>query len=588
MGNEIRQGDSSLIGSSDLGDDSPTVTFESITFSDGTTVTLDSTDVVVFVGPNNAGKSLALRELEDHLGNTLETIVVKSAQKRTIGTPENFRTFINKHVQVKTQGSSRLFSGYRFSLSTSSEDIVSRWPSGMSVFRTLFCTRISTETRITDSNSVNAIAILDEPAAHPIHMLYSDDQLERRISGYFRRGFGDDLVVFHAGGSTIPLFVGKRPKLEQGEQRTSRCYTERLRSSMVPLNEQGDGMRSFASVVLHLLSPITFSILLLDEPEAFLHPPQARLLGEIIATEKSSRAQLFVATHSPDVLHGLINVSPEHLRVLRMQRDGNVNRVKELDKEYVKKISADPLMKYSSVMAGVFHERVIICEADADCMFYSSLLDLPEVHGDRQPDVLFVHANGKDRMATLASTLVALDVPVDVVADIDILNDLNVLKGVIEALDGDWGVVEPMATALKKSIEEHKPWLTLDEIKKGITSAIDKEPSNGESVKQFRSRVYAIFRKASPWDPVKNAGEAALPSGRATQEFQDLQGLCKGMGLWILPVGEMEGFCKAIGGHGPSWVRQVIEQRDLANAPDLEGVRKFVREIWESKRENRP
>ena len=140
---------------------------------------------------------------------------------------------------------------------------------------------------------------------------------------------------------------------------------------MVPLNEQGDGMRSFASVVLHLLSPITFSILLLDEPEAFLHPPQARLLGEVIATEKSSRAQLFIATHSPDVLHGLINVAPEHLRVLRVQRDGNVNRIKELDKEHVKKISADPLMKYSSVMSGVFHERVIICEADADCMFYS-------------------------------------------------------------------------------------------------------------------------------------------------------------------------------------------------------------------------
>ena len=32
----------------------------------------------------------------------------------------------------------------------------------------------------------------------------------------------------------------------------------------------------------------------------------------------------------------------------------------------MKAISTDPLMKYSSVMSGVFHERVIICEADAD------------------------------------------------------------------------------------------------------------------------------------------------------------------------------------------------------------------------------
>ena len=62
--------------------------------------------------------------------------------------------------------------------------------------------------------------------------------------------------------------------------------------------------------------------------------------------------------------------------MLRMQRDGNVNRIKELDKELVKKISSDPLMHYSSVMSGVFHERVIICESDSDCMFYSSILDL--------------------------------------------------------------------------------------------------------------------------------------------------------------------------------------------------------------------
>ena len=166
--------------------------------------------------------------------------------------------------------------------------------------------------------------------------------------------------------------------------------------------------------------------LLLDEPEAFLHPPQARLLGEIIATEKAPHAQLFLATHSPDVLQGLINVAPEHLRILRMQRDGDVNRIKELNKELVKKISYDPIMRYTSVLSGVFHERVIICEVRRRLhVLYSSILDLPDVHGDTHPDVLFVHANGKHRMATLAETLVALDVPVDIVADIDVLNDLS-------------------------------------------------------------------------------------------------------------------------------------------------------------------
>ena len=133
-----------------------------------------------------------------------------------------------------------------------------------------------------------------------------------------------------------------------------------------------------------------------------------------------------------------------------MQRAGNVNRIKELDKELVKKISYDPIMRYTSVLSGLFHERVIICEADADCMFYNSILDLPEVHGETYPDVLFIHANGKHRMAALAETLVALDVPVDIVADIDILNDEGVLQNVIEALEGDWSDVKPIAKAVKK------------------------------------------------------------------------------------------------------------------------------------------
>ena len=549
-------------------DSSPSVTFESITFSDGTTVTLDPTDVVVFVGPNNAGKSLALRELEQHIGNPANTTVIKSKTLLKAETQESLSEYLRKHAQVRTQGSNRVYAGYRFSVPEAR--ISEFWTSNLEPLRSFFCMRILTETRITDSNPANAIAVLDEPASHPIHMLYSDDQLEYKISEYFQRAFGEALIVYRAGGSQFPLLVGKRRVPHTGEDRISSSYCERLRASTVPLNEQGDGMRSFGSVILHLLAPITPSILLLDEPEAFLHPPQAKLLGEIIATEKSSRAQLFVATHSPDVLHGLINVAPDHLRVLRMQREGSVNRIKELDKELVKQISADPLMKYSSVLSGVFHERVIICEADADCMFYSALLDISNVHGERQPDVLFVHANGKGRVAALAKTLVALDVPVDVVVDIDILNDTVVLERVLDSLDGDSAAVLPLADAVRDAIEQHKPWLNAGEVRNEIERILAEAPSTGEFPKSSRANIDALFRKASPWDVIKSGGESAIPSGQATQDFQKLQKLCKQIGLWIVPVGELKGFCKSVGNHGPRWVQQVIEERDLATDPGLE------------------
>ena len=246
-----------------------------------------------------------------------------------------------------------------------------------------------TTTRITGSDPAPAINIREDPLAHPIHLLLDDDSLEIKISGYFRQAFDDDLILDRNPGRTISLLVGSRPipDSQSGEDRLSKTYREKVDAATTPLLQQGDGMRSFASVILQLLAPITASVLLLDEPEAFLHPPQARFLGEILATEKTPRAQLFIATHSPDVLQGLVNVASDQVRLLRMQRDGNVNRIKELDKELVKKISSDPLMHYSSVMSGVFHERVIICESDSDCMFYSSILDLDQVHGKGYPDV---------------------------------------------------------------------------------------------------------------------------------------------------------------------------------------------------------
>ena len=561
----------------------PSITFQSITFSDGTTIELEANDVVALVGPNNSGKSLALRELEMHLGSPTGTIVVKSTEKSERGAPKTFAEFILKHVHVKVEGSRWFYHGLRVGLGTQSEP-EQLWPQHISDFGPLFCGRISTETRIIDSNSVEAIDVVTESFSHPIHMVYTDDDLEKRISGYFRRAFGKELILDRAAGKNLHLYVGDRVSPHAGEDRVSKGFVERLRALTVPLDGQGDGMRSFASVVLHLLAPTSYSLLLLDEPEAFLHPSQARLLGEIIATEKPIRAQLFLATHSPDVLQGLTNVAPGHLRILRIQREGNVNRIKELDKALVKELSSDSLLKYSSVMSGLFHERVFICESDADCMFYNSILDLPEVHGETHPDVHFVHTSGKARMAKLAEILVALDLPVDIIADIDVIRDLSDLKRIVAALGGDWSRLGQLANLLKKEIENNVVTLSLDDAQVRVRMLLDESSDERNTVNKLKSRIDEIFQESKPWSAIKRAGKYALPRGYASQRFDELLALCAQLGLWIVPVGELEGFCPSTGRKGPAWVQKVIEERDLAIDPELESAREFVRKIWEAKR----
>ena len=138
-------------------------------------------------------------------------------------------------------------------------------------------------------------------------------------------------------------------------------------------------MRSFAAVTLHVLAARTHSIQFLDEPEAFLHPPQARLLGRYIAESKTGTSQLFIATHSTDVLEGLIEGGSEKVRIVRLRREGDVNYVKELSKEQTKSVTQDTLARFSRVFDGVFFEHVVICESDSDCMFYQSFLSLPSI-----------------------------------------------------------------------------------------------------------------------------------------------------------------------------------------------------------------
>jgi hypothetical protein len=42
-----------------------------------------------------------------------------------------------------------------------------------------------------------------------------------------------------------------------------------------------------------------------------------------------------------------------------------------------------------------------------------------------------------------------------------------------------------------------------------------------------------------------------------------------GKKLYIVEVGELESFCKSVGNHGPKWVNEVMEKKDLQNDEEL-------------------
>ena len=75
----------------------PTISFESVTFSDGQTFSFDEDEIIVFVGPNNAGKSASLRQLQACVARSDAQSVITGATFRKTGTSSDLRKYLEKY-----------------------------------------------------------------------------------------------------------------------------------------------------------------------------------------------------------------------------------------------------------------------------------------------------------------------------------------------------------------------------------------------------------------------------------------------------------------------------------------------------------
>lgn len=550
-----------------------------IQFSDNTKISFSKDDIVVFVGPNNAGKSASLKEATRLLkaksdkGKVLKDITIEKD-----GDENELFSFLESYSTKHFGGNPEPhYQGYGYNVyAPNAKSWWTQYKNGLSNLFSVFVNILTTEQRLQAANPASNIKLTSEAIQHPIHFLQKDDKLEIRFSDYFRQAFGTDLIVHRNAGSEVPLYVGEKPIPKAGEDRVSETYLREL-EKLDLLHEQGDGMRSFVGVLLNAFIS-NHSILFIDEPEAFLHPPQARLLGKMLAKDLPSARQLFLATHSEDFLKGLLDANVTNLKIIRIQRDGAINKVSVLNSSDINAIWNDSLLRHSNVLNGLFHTRVVICESDSDCRFFSAVLSaLYDNTGTIAPDILFIHCGGKHRIPTVIKALTKLNVPLKVVSDFDVLNDTNPLKEIFEDLGGTWTDVETDWKLVKKEIEQKRPEFLTADIKKEIENTF---LSTTERIfpKEKITEIQKALKKASAWAEAKEVGKAFVPSGNATQAFERIQTKFKEKGLLILEVGELESFVKSIGNHGPKWVVEVLT-KNLNTDIELETARQFVKQI---------
>ena len=500
----------------------PSIFLKEIEFSDGTKVSLNNKDITIIVGPNNSGKSATLKELNRLTNkNTYKGVVVNDYPLEKVGSHEDLKTYLSENSIVDTKSSAiPYYKGFNYNIYEGL--IIGQWSNTNTLesLHPVFVNILSTEERLTISNPPSQIALTKDAFKHPIHFLQKDDSIELKFSKYFKEAFDEDLIVHRNAGKEVPLHVGKRPTPKSGQDRTSIDYIRDL-EKLPLLQDQGDGMRSFVGVLLSAFIA-EYNILFIDEPEAFLHPPQARLLGKMLAKDLPDNKQLFLATHSSDFLKGLLDADVENLRIIRLERSGSLNNASILNNAEIKEVWSDSLLRHSNILDGLFHSQVIICESDSDCRFYSAVLQsLFEKESKIAPDVLFIHCGGKHRVGIVQKALSKLSVKMKVVVDFDILNDSNPLKDIYEKSGGEWSSIKDDWQKVKRSIDEKRPELESEEVKREI-EAILAEIDDRIFPKSESKKIQNVLKKSSAWSHAKQVGKSFVPSGDPTVSYQRL------------------------------------------------------------------
>ena len=135
--------------------------------------------------------------------------------------------------------------------------------------------------------------------------------------------------------------------------------------------------------------------------------------------------------------------------------------------------------------------------------------------------------------------------------------------------------------ATKKAVEERKAWFKAGDLLTKIREIL--EPLGPEAVvpKKTVQEIEKLGRQTSPWDEIKRNGLPGPLRGEAAKKATSLLNRLSAIGLYVVPVGELEGFANSVGGHGGAWVEEVLS-RDLATDPELRGAREFMKRILSS------
>ena len=281
--------------------------------------TLEAMPLTVFVGPNNSGKSLVLRELHNYLhdGQSKENHQILSSIDfeplpedqvddeiaRLRLRPHWNESIVEGHVLIGTFGSRMQVPLEELSRSLRNPD----------ASRSQFCSWYF-RNKILFLDGAGRIHLINQKEAgdlqsapeNSFQALFGDDEKREAVRAILADAFGEFFVIDPTNLGLLRLRMSsvppESPNLERGIDQAAVTF----HASAIPIDEKSDGVKAFAGIVCEIMAGDP-NVILIDEPEAFLHPTLSFKLGKQIALQtQGNNKKVFASTHSASFLRGCI------------------------------------------------------------------------------------------------------------------------------------------------------------------------------------------------------------------------------------------------------------------------------------------
>lgn len=555
----------------------------------GTEIKLTGPGVTAIVGGNNVGKSTLLRELGTQLSNNDPAILrshllLESLRVERDGSSADFLAWLDKHFPYGVSyydGAPHVRGFFSGGDATDPSTLARYWASfenrtNLGDLSRYLVHSMDAASRMQIISPVLRRERFESPASHPLYKLEDDSELMDEFREICWRIFRKSLTIDQLSGK-VNLRVGtpgvEAPRLDD----ITREYRDAL-ASLPTLMSQGDGMRSLLGLLLPIMTA-TYPIILIDEPEAFLHPPQAFELGKELASIARSRGiQVILATHDRNLLIGLVSGGVD-VSVIRLEREESGATAAQLDSSLVSSLWSDPVLRYSNVFDGLFHRLVVVAEADRDCRFYSAAVDAAndlEALPYPPSEVHFVPANGKDGLKKIVRALRAVGVNVVCTPDLDILNDRNAIRALVEESGGRWEDFESDYAAATNSFRNQPINATIGEVLRSIDEKF-RERLGDAWTDDVSTEVRPLMRTSkSTWSHLKEYGMKAF-KGESRNRAQVLIEKLAAIGIFCVREGELEGVAPNVAARkGAAWLHEAFSQEAHKGDEALAHVRWII------------